>query len=59
MNFFSTEKERLETLKGKVEAELTILEDEENTLREDLSILIQQIQNDEVSAQIDKTNKRN
>ena len=54
---FLDEKERLETLKSKVEAELTILEDEENTLREDLSILIQQIQNDEISAQIDKLTK--
>ncbi|MEX0360836.1 MAG: hypothetical protein AB3N10_07595, partial [Allomuricauda sp.] len=30
---------------------------EENTLREDLSILVQQIQNDEISAQIDKLAK--
>lgn len=51
------EKERLETLKDKVESELTILEEEENTLREDLSILVQQIQNDEISAQIDKLTK--
>lgn len=54
---FLEEKKRLQALKVKVEAELTVLEDEENTLREDLSILIQQIQNDEISAQIDKLTK--
>ena len=54
---FLDEKKRLETLKNKVEAELTVLEDEESALREDLSILIQQIQNDEISAQVDKLTK--
>lgn len=54
---FLEEKKRLQALKVKVETELTVLEDEENALREDLSILIQQIQNDEISAQIDKLTK--
>ena len=54
---FLEEKNRLEVLKEKAEAELEVLEEEENTLREDLSILIQQIQNDEISAQINKLTK--
>lgn len=54
---FLDEKQRLETLKNSNETELAILEDEENILREDLAVLIQQIQNDEVSAQIDKLTK--
>lgn len=54
---FLDEKKRLEFLKGKVETELAILENEENILREDLAVLIHQIQNDEISAQIDKLTK--
>tara|TARA_R110002072_G_C7973700_1_gene535090 strand:+ start:2534 stop:5941 length:3408 start_codon:yes stop_codon:yes gene_type:complete len=54
---FLNEKKRLETLREKVEAEVAVLENEESALREDLSILIQQIQNDEISAQIDKLTK--
>ena len=51
---FLSEKEALEEEKKGVETQIKNLQDEEEQLREDLSVLIQQIQNDEVSAQIDK-----
>lgn len=54
---FLDEKNRLEKLREEIESQLAALEEEESTIREDLTILIQQIQNDEVSAQIDKLTK--
>lgn len=54
---FLDEKKRLEALKKETDAQLDVLGDEENILREDLAVLTHQIQNDEVSAQIDKLTK--
>lgn len=51
---FQDEKKRLEGEKNDVESQLAALEEQEETLREDLNVLTHQIQNDEVSAQIDK-----
>ncbi|TQI69641.1 uncharacterized protein YPO0396 [Gramella sp. Hel_I_59] len=54
---FEEEKEKLDAEKDKVEMQLEELDEKEETLREDLNEINNQIKNDEISAQIDKLTK--